>query len=359
MTLTTDKEITNDEAKLYDRQIRLWGVNAQKSLRKANILLIGLCGSGSEIAKNLILSGIHSIVIIEDKQVTDADSYSNLFTRNQLGENRALVSEQYLKNLNPMVQIQVKEWNIVELVERNDVQLINLLKEVNVVCINNYDSNTICKLNNMARETKGTNDTKFYATCNWGYYAFSFTDLGSNYKYFVEETEKSNIDLSNNESSRKRIKTEDTRDKKKMMIEKTLDFVSFDAMLNGRGNKPGNGISKRTNAAFLLVHAMFEFYKKFQRYPELRTQEQDQLELANIANEQLEHVHLDRKLLDKLNDQDCWSNVFGEISPITSILGGVVSQEIIRAITVQDHPIRNVFLFNAFQCSGSIENIRS
>lgn len=142
-----------------------------------------------------------------------------------------------------------------------------------------------------------------------------------------------------------------------MMVEKVLDFVSFDTMLNSKGNKLGNGISQRTNATFLLVHAMFEFYKKHNRYPELRTQEQDQQELANLANELVDTVHLDRRLLDKLNDQDCWNNVFGELSPLTSILGGVVGQEIIRSITVQDHPIRNVFLFNGFQCSGSIENI--
>lgn len=186
MTLTNDKEITNDEAKLYDRQIRLWGVNAQKSLRKSNILLIGLCGSGSEIAKNLILSGIHSITIIENKPVTELDACSNLFTRNQLGENRAVTSEQYLKNLNPMVNIQIKEWDIVDLVNKADVQLVNLLKNVNVICINNYDSTTISKLNNLVREIKGVNETKFYATCNWGYYAFSFTDLGTDYKYFIE-----------------------------------------------------------------------------------------------------------------------------------------------------------------------------
>lgn len=148
--------------------------------------MIGLCGSGTEIAKNLILSGIHSIVIIEDKNVTELDACSNLFTRNQLGENRALVSEQYLKNLNPMVQIQIKEWNIVDLLDKKDAQLINLLKTINVVCINNYGPATISKLNNLIREIKGVNETKFYATCNWGYYAFSFTDLGTNYKYYVE-----------------------------------------------------------------------------------------------------------------------------------------------------------------------------
>lgn len=171
------------------------------------------------------------------------------------------------------------------------------------------------------------------------------------------EIEKSNVDLSDSESSRKRIKTEDTRDKKKMMVEKVLDFVSFDTMLESKGNKPGSGLSKRTNATFLLVHAMFDFYKKHQRYPELPTQSQDQQELANLANEVIDRVHLDRKLLDKINDQDGWNNVFGELCPLTAILGGVVGQEIIRSITVQDHPIRNVFLFNAFQCTGSIEKI--
>lgn len=141
------------------------------------------------------------------------------------------------------------------------------------------------------------------------------------------------------------------------MVEKILNFVSFDQMLESKGNKLGSGLTKRTNATFLLVHTMFEFYKKHGRYPELRTQEQDQQELANLANELTERIHLDKKLLDKLTDQDCWNNVFGELSPITAILGGVVGQEIIRSITVQDHPIRNVFLFNGFQCSGSIENI--
>ena len=48
-----DREITEDEAKLYDRQIRLWGVNSQKMLRKANVLCIGCSGLSSEVIKNI------------------------------------------------------------------------------------------------------------------------------------------------------------------------------------------------------------------------------------------------------------------------------------------------------------------
>lgn len=48
-----EKDITDDEAKLYDRQIRLWGVSSQKRLRQANVICIGLSGLASEIIKNI------------------------------------------------------------------------------------------------------------------------------------------------------------------------------------------------------------------------------------------------------------------------------------------------------------------
>lgn len=61
--------ITEDEAALYDRQIRLWGLDAQKRLRGAAVLLIGLGGVGAEIAKNVILSGVKSITFLDDSEV--------------------------------------------------------------------------------------------------------------------------------------------------------------------------------------------------------------------------------------------------------------------------------------------------
>lgn len=53
MNPNSDREITEDEAKLYDRQIRLWGVNSQKMLRKANVLCVGCSGLSSEVIKNI------------------------------------------------------------------------------------------------------------------------------------------------------------------------------------------------------------------------------------------------------------------------------------------------------------------
>lgn len=184
MTLTKH-EITEDEAKLYDRQIRLWGVNAQKQLRRASVLLIGLCGSGGEIAKNIILSGIARLHIVDHCQVSELDALCSLFSRHQIGQNRARVAEAHLKNLNPLVAIDVHEWSVMNALNEKDERLIDLIRSVNVVCVNNADPDTIAQLNALVRELRGS-DTRFYATCNWGYYAFSFNDLGTSYKYLVE-----------------------------------------------------------------------------------------------------------------------------------------------------------------------------
>ncbi len=62
---TAPQQISTDEIALYDRQIRLWGMQVQEKLRLANVLLIGIRGLGAEIAKNLVLAGIGTLTILD------------------------------------------------------------------------------------------------------------------------------------------------------------------------------------------------------------------------------------------------------------------------------------------------------
>ena len=45
----SSKEVSNEEAELYDRQIRLWGVEAQSRVRSAKVLIAGLQGLHTEV----------------------------------------------------------------------------------------------------------------------------------------------------------------------------------------------------------------------------------------------------------------------------------------------------------------------
>jgi ubiquitin-like 1-activating enzyme E1 A len=75
--------LSADELALYDRQIRLWGAQAQERIRNAHILLVSLRALGTEIAKNLTLAGISSLTIVDDEPVTEEDLGSCYFLRDE------------------------------------------------------------------------------------------------------------------------------------------------------------------------------------------------------------------------------------------------------------------------------------
>lgn len=59
-----------DEAALYDRQIRLWGLDAQNRIRKAHLLVINLDGLTTEAIKNWVLAGISTLTIADIRETT-------------------------------------------------------------------------------------------------------------------------------------------------------------------------------------------------------------------------------------------------------------------------------------------------
>ncbi|RWS09049.1 SUMO-activating enzyme subunit 1-like protein [Dinothrombium tinctorium] len=348
----SENEITEDEALLYDRQIRLWGVEAQRKLRNAKVLLIGLSAVGSEITKNLVLCGIDSLTVVDDQTVTIYDSLSHLFTQRALGENRGKASEANIKSLNPRVKVNTEQWNIAQMIDNRDKTLVDILRSVDVVCITNFDSQTILKLNTLYRELNNDN-VKFYAVCTWGFFGYSFTDLGKNHKYIVEEVVQAEVEICD-EPNMKKIKAEEQN---KSFFEKNLSYVPFETFLSIKAGKAGVGITKRTNPGVVLSHILFKFYSKHNRYPSPSNRAQDVEELKSLQNEVVNELGVDEKMMSKLNKEEWWNNVFGEISPVCAIVGGVVGQDIIRAISAQDTPIKNLFLFDGLQCNGHIESL--
>lgn len=78
----------SDEIALYDRQIRLWGVQAQEKIRTANVLLICVKALANEIAKNLVLAGIGSLTLADHEVVTGQDLGAQFFVSEEdIGKN--------------------------------------------------------------------------------------------------------------------------------------------------------------------------------------------------------------------------------------------------------------------------------
>lgn len=60
-------ELSQAETDRYDRQVRIWGAEAQKRLQTAKVLLCGLRGLNVEVAKNI--GNLLKLEIFDDRLV--------------------------------------------------------------------------------------------------------------------------------------------------------------------------------------------------------------------------------------------------------------------------------------------------
>lgn len=75
--------ITEEEAALYDRQLRLWGVEAQRKMQNAAVLIYGFRGLAAEIAKNIVLAGVGKVTLLDEQDITEVDLGANFFLREE------------------------------------------------------------------------------------------------------------------------------------------------------------------------------------------------------------------------------------------------------------------------------------
>eukprot|EP00954_Amorphochlora_amoebiformis_P025366 1372460-Amorphochlora_amoeboformis.AAC.1 len=98
--------ISEEEVKLYDRQIRIWGMEAQRRMRNSRVCIVALQGTAVETIKNLVLAGVGELVILDEEKTTTRDLETNYFlTAADIGRGRAKASAIQIRDLNPNVKV--------------------------------------------------------------------------------------------------------------------------------------------------------------------------------------------------------------------------------------------------------------
>lgn len=75
------QSLSEEEAALLDRQLRLWGVEAQTRMLNSSVLVYGFRGVGTEVVKTLVLAGVGAVTLLDERDVAVADLGSNFFLR--------------------------------------------------------------------------------------------------------------------------------------------------------------------------------------------------------------------------------------------------------------------------------------
>lgn len=104
---------------------------------------------------------------------------------------------------------------------------------------------------------------------------------------------------------------------------------------------------KRTGPEFFAVKVLQEFRNKEGRDPSHNSRDEDLIKLLKLRNQ----------LAENLVPDTTFEHVFAQISPAAAIVGGELSQEIIKAVSQKEAPHHNLFLFDPVKCCGFIESI--
>ncbi|GAA5875169.1 hypothetical protein JCM16303_005032 [Sporobolomyces ruberrimus] len=168
-SVPSSTSITEDEAALYDRQLRLWGVEAQNRIKNSNVLLCGeFRGISTEVAKNVVLAGVGKIALMDSKKVEWKDLGSGYWEREEdVGQYRVEVVAPRLQLLNPRVQIST---------HTNEEELLKdetFLSSFDLIVMTDKDAKTILDLNTLTRKL----GKKFFAARSVGIHGWVFADL--------------------------------------------------------------------------------------------------------------------------------------------------------------------------------------
>lgn len=150
------------------------GHEAQRRMMASKALMVGCSGLGVEVAKNCILAGIHSIVIVDPLPANSYDLGGNFYlTPDKLGQPRADLCKDKLAELNPYVSVSVDS-SVSELTAEQLLPVLDTGISCLVVTIP-LAKDLLIQLNNKCREVGAC----FIYSTTPGCFGQIFCDFGS------------------------------------------------------------------------------------------------------------------------------------------------------------------------------------
>ncbi|PWN33750.1 uncharacterized protein FA14DRAFT_147729 [Meira miltonrushii] len=357
----THDGVTEDEAALYDRQIRLWGLEAQGKIRTSHILVINLDGLTTEAIKNWVLAGIQRLTLIDFRPHTQWNDLSaGFFWREEdVGESidRLTPAAARIQALNPLVKIEVlPSSSLKDLLDPSSSSLADLKPSVMVIGIPSgpqslsaqWNKDSLITLNDRSRQL----GIPFYISGSQGFNGFIFSDLGDSHQYVIEKPEvNAPLPASTVEGAALAVPSSSKR------LEKVKqEFVPLRKALDKtwKGLPRAQLRRQKPSLGYLGVLALWELSGDG-KIPSTE-------ELASTCKSLIEERGLDLKTL-LVSEEDFTAFIDalsislsqpGEFSPTCAMVGGVLSQDVLNAIGGREAPLVNWFQLEGLTGSGQI-----
>ncbi|PHT53896.1 SUMO-activating enzyme subunit 1B-1 [Capsicum baccatum] len=316
---TEVEQLTEQETAIYDRQIRVWGVDAQRRLSKSHVFVSGLNGTAVEFCKNIVLAGVGSLTLNDDRLVTEDLLYANFLIppdeNDFRGKSVAELCCDSLKDFNPMVSVSVEKGALsifdADFFQKFDVVVVSCCS-----LLTKKSVNSICH--------KLPKRVAFYSVECRDSCGEIFVDL-KNYSYCKKKNDET--------------------------IECELRYPSFEEAIA----VPWKSLPKRLSKLYYAMRVIERFEALERRNPG-ETSVDDLPNVLNLRKEICEaHCLNESQIPDSLLRRLIASRT--EFPPVCAIVGGILGQEVIKAISGKGDPLKNFFFFDAMDGKGIIEDI--
>ncbi|EYU23072.1 hypothetical protein ABFS82_09G068300 [Erythranthe guttata] len=313
------EELTEQETALYDRQIRVWGADAQRRLSKSHILVSGLKGTAIEFCKNIVLAGVGSVTLNDDRIVTEEILSANFLIPHDesvySGKSLAELCCDSLKDFNPMVRVSVEKGEL----SNFDVDFFD---KFDVVVLSSSTLSTKISVNEKCR--KLLKRIAFYAVDCRDSCAEIFVDL-QNYIYSKKQGDEA--------------------------VECLLEYPSFEEAIS----VPWRSLPRRVSKLYLAMRVIEKFEELESRIPG-ESSDSDLPKVQKLRKQLSEAQSLDESQIpDSLLERLLEGRI--EFPPVSAIIGGILGQEVIKALSGKGDPLKNFFFFDATDGKGIIEDI--
>ncbi|KAF9580034.1 hypothetical protein BGW38_003476, partial [Lunasporangiospora selenospora] len=321
----TDTTLPFNEAALYDRQIRLWGLDAQNRMRNASVLIAGMRALSNEVCKNIVLAGIGSITVLDHNQVTEEDLGSQFFLRaDDVGRNRAASAAERVRLLNPRVKVIVDEDDVASKPD-------SFFAQFDCVCLTGCAPSQMIRINNACR---ASGRTGFYAAGVHGYFGYIFCDLNK-HDFREERTEPA---------------VEKGKEPEKIVEQRAQTYDSLESTMSVTFGYPkARALNRKASPLLFAIQILWAFQQAHEgRLPQVDDLD-DMATMCRLRDEKLLSAEVDGQFVGDDLLRTLVSTAAAEIAPVCAIVGGFLAQDILKTLSGKDAPLLNYFLYNGLQ----------
>ena len=180
-----NEDLTDEEKARYDRQIRVWGSEAQARIQSSRLLVCGMRGINMEVIKNIVLAGM-SICVNDSGVVAPGDlGSSGFFVRTEdLGKNMAESALPRIQELNNFANVSSETRSLEQLED-------SFFQQFNIISLTNASEQQISRISAICRAQQP--QIALFANWAFGSEGVFISDFGDEFQF--KDDERPNTDF--------------------------------------------------------------------------------------------------------------------------------------------------------------------